>query len=328
MRPRSASNGARATRRPGTRRRRARRRRSRCAACGRTFRRDPAGVARADPRLRLPHVAAIAWALGWSVRSVAWMMRPFGSGLCQMTAWRDVPALAERGRWHVSKRRGRVGGRDGCGGSGERAVVAVGRESGAGAAREGDGTTRGLVADDVAIVTGSAQRRAFERQGCDVHRLRWVGRAWAGPAQAPGEGHPGAMEAVRRIVREPPPDGGPRRERSGERIRPLGQRKGPLEAGHRVRMGVVRLAEHRGRDTLLLRQAGVPHTNHRTAHAIGRWRVRSRSGRGFQRWAGGRQPAGEAPSRSPELRRTPLSNPMACANAPTAYGTDTARGVP
>ncbi|GIW00591.1 hypothetical protein [Roseiflexus sp.] len=205
--------------------------RSRCAACGRTFRRDPAGVARADPRLRLPHVAAIAWALGWSVRSVAWMMRPFGSGLCQMMAWRDVPALAERGRRHVRKRRGRVVGRDGCGGSGERAVVAVGRDSGAGAAREGDGTTRGLVTDDVAIFTGSAQRRAFERQGCDVHRLRWVGRAWAGPAQAPGEGHPGAMEAVRRIVREPPPDGGPHRERSGERIRPLGQRKGPLESG-------------------------------------------------------------------------------------------------
>ncbi|MDH7488589.1 MAG: transposase [Anaerolineae bacterium] len=240
---------------------------------------------------------------------MAWIVGLFGICLCHMTVWRDVQTLAERVRQKVRKRRVRVLGLDGLlgevRGEGRGTVVAVDMGTGEPVnlveidERDVEAVVawlrplveemgiQVLVTDDLATYKVIAERLELEHQVCDFHLMRWVGRALKGLEKELGEEYQGAIEEVRRIVREKPPDGGHQLERIWESIRPLWRRrKGPLEAVHRFRMLLVRLAENWESYTLFLKQEGVPRTNNRTEQAIGRWRVPSRSVRGFKSWEG------------------------------------------
>jgi hypothetical protein len=55
---------------------------------------------------------------------------------------------------------------------------------------------------------------------------------------------------------------------------------------YRLPQLVLRLSEHWGRYRLYQERSDVPRTNNRTEQAIGRWRTRSRSVRGFKSAAG------------------------------------------
>lgn len=283
--------------------------RYRCTACGRTFRHYPAGVDKADQSLRLQQLATIMWALGLSLRAVVWVLGVFGIRLCHMTVWRDLQAQAERVRRRMRKRRVRVIGLDGMFGKvrgrGQGVVVAVDMGTGEPVVlmklEEDDVDAvvaslrplveemgiRVLVTDDLSAYRVVAEKLGLEHQVCDFHLMRWAGRALKGFEKELGAEYAGVIEEVRRILREKPPDGAHQLERIWESIHPRWRkRKGPADAVHRFRLMLVRLMENRERYTLFLKQEGVPRTNNRTEQAIGRWRVRSASARGYKSWEG------------------------------------------
>ena len=72
--------------------------RYKCAQCNRTFRHYPSGVTRADQSQRLIVLAAVAWALGLSTRSIQWLFDKFGAGIGKSTALRDVRTVSEQQR--------------------------------------------------------------------------------------------------------------------------------------------------------------------------------------------------------------------------------------
>jgi transposase len=70
--------------------------RYRCSECERTFRFYPTGVDRSEQTQRIKQLAALAWAMGLSVRDVVEVMDDLGVNLSRMTVWREGRALAER----------------------------------------------------------------------------------------------------------------------------------------------------------------------------------------------------------------------------------------
>jgi hypothetical protein len=55
---------------------------------------------------------------------------------------------------------------------------------------------------------------------------------------------------------------------------------------YRLRLLILRLQDNWAKYTLDQRDPGVPSTNNGTERAIGKWRIRSHSTRGFKSWAG------------------------------------------
>jgi transposase-like protein/DNA-directed RNA polymerase subunit RPC12/RpoP len=280
-------------------------RRYRCGSCGRTFRHYPDGVERADQSVRLQQLAAITWALGLSLRGVTGLFGAFAVRLCHMSVWRDVQRVAEAMRREARKRRVRVLGVDGVygkvRGNVQGMVIAVDMGTGKAVAlaeideHDADALMAWLrplveqlgveviVTDDLGVYGAAGERLGVEHQVCEFHLLRWVGRALRGLEGELGEEYREKIEEVKRIVRELPPDGARQLQSLWESIRPLWRkREGPLEAVHRLRMLILRLAENWERYTLFLRREDIPATNNRTEQAIGRWRVRSKSVRGFK----------------------------------------------
>ncbi len=284
-------------------------RRYRCGGCGRTFRHYPQGVDKGDRSVRLRQLAAIGWAFGLSLRKVTGLLGVFAVVLCHMSVWRDVQELAEEMRRQAYHRRVKVLGVDGVygklRGKGQGMVVAVDMGTGVTVTvaqvdeRDMDAMIAWLkplieqlgvevvVSDDLATYGVIAESLEVEHQVCDFHLLRWAGRALNGLEREVGEEYREKIEEARRIIRERPPDGGWQLQRIWESIRPLWRKRDrPVEAVHRFRMLLVRLAENWESYTLFLKREGVPRTNNRTEQAIGRWRTRSKSVRGFKSWEG------------------------------------------
>jgi len=284
-------------------------RRYRCGSCGRTFRHYPEGVTKADQSIRLKQLAALMWALGLSLRGVTAVLGAFGVALCHMSVWRDVRLLAEAIRQEMAKRRVKVLGVDGVygkvRGKGQGVVIAVDMGTGRSVAvaqideHDTDAVmvwlgalakqlgVEVIVTDDLSVYGVVTEKIGVEHHVCDFHLARWVSRALRGLQKELGEEYRETIEEVWRIVREKPPDGQWQLQMIWEGIRPpRRKREGPMKAIHRLRMVVLRLAENWDRYTLASRREGVPGTNNRTEQAIGRWRVRSRSVRGFKSWEG------------------------------------------
>ena len=104
--------------------------RYRCSDCGRTFRHYPPGIDRSGQTQRMRGWAALAWALGLSLRSASHLLAAFGVSISRMSARRDVQ---EAGRNARKKQAGRTRGHMTVVGAdetvvrvkGEKAVVGV-----------------------------------------------------------------------------------------------------------------------------------------------------------------------------------------------------------
>ncbi len=284
-------------------------RRFRCCDCGRTFRHYPEGVSRADQSLRLQQLAAICWVLGLSLRGVTGILGAFGIRLCHMSVWRDVQALAEVWTLPPPPQGVRVLGVDGfyasIKGEGSGMVVAVDMGSGEPVAlaridekdrpslfawlevlKEELGVEV-LVSDDFNSYSTAAERLDLEHQICRFHYLRWVNRLlnrlqkqlddeWADP-----------LDEVRQLLEDLPPDGGRRLFQLYRQVKaPPRIRNQPMSPLSRLQKLLLRLSDNWSSYRLFLEQDDVPATNNATERTIGRWRIRSRSVRGFKSWSG------------------------------------------
>ena len=83
--------------------------RYRCSDCGRTFRHCPEGVDRSGQTQRMRGWAALAWALGLSLRSASHLLAAFGVSVSRMSVWRDVQEAGRNARGkHAGGARGQV----------------------------------------------------------------------------------------------------------------------------------------------------------------------------------------------------------------------------
>jgi len=284
-------------------------RRFRCCDCGRTFRHYPEGVGAADQSLRLQQLAAICWVLGLSLRGVTGILGAFGIQLCHMSVWRDVQALAEVWTLPPPPQGVRVLGVDGfyasIRGVGSGLVVAVDMGSGEPVAlaridekdrpalfawlevlKEELGVEV-LVSDDFNSYSTAARRLELDHQICRFHYLRWVNRLLNRLQKQLDDEWADALDEVRQLLEDLPPNGGQRIFQLYRQVKaPPRIRNQPMSPLSRLQKLLLRLSDNWSSYRLFLEQDDVPATNNASERTIGRWRIRSRSVRGFKSWSG------------------------------------------
>ena len=96
-----------------------------------------------------------------------------------------------------------------------------------------------------------------------------------------------ALDEVQQLVAQPPPDGPQRLFALWQQLaEPRGPLKQPESALHRFREIVGHLMDYWPEYVLYQHKEDVPSTNNGTERAIGRWRSRARTVRGFKSWTG------------------------------------------
>lgn len=290
------------------------------AGCKATFRHYPDGVDAADMSLRLRLLAALAWSMGLSLRGVGTIFSAFGAelGVSRMSVWRAVQSLAEKMRRHLgtsqTKHKVRVLGVDGAWvrlrgkttgvmvavdmGNGQMVQMEVLNE------RDPEAVCQWLrplveelgvevmVTDDLNIYDGVSEQLGVERQVCQFHMLRWVGKALRELEVQIEEEWPDfnwMLDQVRVLVNDLPQRGDEQLLLMWEAIqKECGSRPQKEEANalHRLAGLLIRLCEHWKRYRLFLtdrgRELGVPSTNNLTEQMIGNGKVRSRTVRGYK----------------------------------------------
>jgi transposase-like protein len=281
--------------------------RYRCCRCRHSFRVYPDGVDRATQTLRLRSLAAATWALGLSLRAVVAVFGAFGTELSRMSVWRDGHAIAQQVRTSRQAQHVRVLGVDGTGsrysGQGTGVVVAVdlGRGVPIAVAELDEKDPQAVIAwlrplvrelgvevivtDDLGSYRRVVEELDVYHQACLWHLWRWVGRALAGL-----EPHlptwTEVIAEVGQLVRTLPVDGAQRLLQRWAQLPAEGAAFRQKTALDRLRQIIWHL--HHGWQTyrLTLEQTDVPTTNHGTEQAIGRFKGRSKSMRGFKAWSG------------------------------------------
>lgn len=284
-------------------------RRFRCCDCGRTFRHYPQGVGPADQSLRLQQLAAICWVLGLSLRGVTGILGAFGIQLCHMTVWRDVQALAAIRSLPAPPQGVRVLGLDGFYASikgvdtGMVVAVDMGTANPVALARidEKDRSAlfawlellqeelgvEVLVSDDFNSYFVAAEQLGLDHQICRFHYLRWVNRLLNRLQKQLDDQWEQLLDEVRFLLQELPPDGGRRLFQLYRQVKaPPRVRDQPMSTLSRLQKLLLRLSDNWHAYRLFLEQNDVPATNNATERVIGRWRIRSRSVRGFKSWSG------------------------------------------
>lgn len=284
-------------------------RRFRCSDCRHTFRHYPEGVGPADQSLRLQQLATICWVLGLSTRMVTGVLGAFGIQLCHMSVWRDVQGLAESWSVPAPVRGVRVLGVDGfyasIKGRDSGMVVAVDMGTGAPVALaridEKDRPAlfawlevlkdklgvEVLVSDDFNSYFTAAQRLDLDHQICRFHYLRWVNRLLSRLQKQLEHEWDELLDEVRFLLQELPPDGGRRLFQLYRQVKaPPRIYNQPMHPLARLQKLLLRLSDNWRSYRLFLEQHDVPVTNNATERVIGRWRIRSRSVRGFKTWSG------------------------------------------
>jgi len=283
--------------------------RYRCSTCRRTFRHYPAGIERADQSLRLQQLAALCWQFGFSTRKVSGLFNAFGVALAHMSVWRDVQQCAATLRQTKPRPALRVLGVDGVYGrvAGQPYVATIAVDPGTGhliTLAEVDEHSveqvvawlkpwveelgiEVLVSDDLAEYGHVAEQLGLQHQVCHFHLIRWVERA---VRELQGELHVkwhGMLERLGQLVRELPMTGSHELFAFYEQVPTIRKRRraraSPL---YRLKQLVLHLSEHWSKYRLYQERSDVPRTNNRTEQAIGRWRTRSRSVRGFKSSSG------------------------------------------
>lgn len=272
-----------------------------CTQCRRTFRHYPQGIERADQSLRL-QLAALCWQLGFSTRNVSGLFNAFGIALAHMSVWRDVPQRATA--WCQTKPRpalrvlgvyGRVAGQPHAAtlavdpGTGRLITLAEVDEHSVEQVVAwlkpwvAEWGIEVLVSDDLAEYGQVAEQWGLEHQVCHFHLIRWVERALR---ELEGELHvkwQGLLERLRQLVQEWPVTGPPELFAYYEQLPAVRKRhRGRASPLYRLKQLVLHLSEHWSEYRLYQERTDVPRTNNRTEQAIGRWRTRSRSVRGFK----------------------------------------------
>jgi transposase-like protein len=281
--------------------------RYRCTQCQRTFRHYPEGLTAARQSQRLVCLAALCWVLGLSLRGTSAIVSVFPVALSHTSVWQDVQAQAAVLKRRLP-RRVRVLGIDGVypklRGQEQPVVVAVdlgtGQPLALGALHEKDWRAvvawlqplvqewgvEVLVSDDLKELAVAARRLDLAHQVCHFHVLRWVWRALADlRKQLPDEHHP-LVDEVWQLMKDRPPAGRTRLYGLWQGIAVRRSRERQTSALYRLRLLILKLMENWEKYTLDQRRSDVPSTNNGTEQAIGKWRIRSHSTRGFKSWAG------------------------------------------
>lgn len=283
--------------------------RYRCCGCRRTFRHYPQGVDRADQTQRLRKLAALGWVLGMSLRGVAMFLSAIDVTVSHMTVWRDLQEqaklLEKRRRWQSV----RVLGLDGAyplAKGGKRSVivavdlgngqpVALGRvdESNPEAVRRWlEPLVKRLgvsviVTDDLASYRVVAEKLELEHQVCQFHVRRWVGRTLYELRETVPKEWLWVLDEVGGLLSELPPEGSRRLFELWKQIpeRRVGQ-SGLLTPLSRLRNLLIRLSEHWDSYRVFDWHKEVPWTNNGTEQVIGKFKMRSRTVRGYKSWPG------------------------------------------
>jgi hypothetical protein len=281
--------------------------RYRSTECGRTFRHYPDGLSSAHQSQRLVQFAALCWVLGLSLRGTSAILSAFPVALSHTSIWWDVQALSRRLKRRLP-RPIRVAGLDGVypkvAGVEQPTLIVVdmgtGQTMALAAIHEKDWRrtmqwlkplmdewgVEVLVTYDLKEFAMAVDHLGLEHQICRFHTMRWVWRALTELRKQLGEEHHDLLDQVWQILKTRPPDGQKRLFALWQGIevrRQRDQRASPL---YRLRLLILRLHDNWPKYTLDLRRADVPPTNNATERAIGKWRIRSRSTRGFKSWAG------------------------------------------
>jgi len=279
--------------------------RYRCTGCRKTFRDYPLGITAAAQTDRMRFLCTLIWRIGASLRQTTGLLGVWQRSVCHMTVWRDIQWAAVR---RPAKEQVRIAGLDAfyCKIKGKSAGLMVMVDMGDGqpvalaevaeenpeqllawlqplAERYG---VKVIVTDDLSSYPVVAHELELKRQACRFHVLRWMMLALQESEAALGEAWQDTIDEVRRIIRHLPDHGPHLLHLLWKRIVPP---KGPSPealAVARLRLVVLRMAENWDQYALFLAEEGVPTTNNATERAIGRWRNRSKTTRGFKSEAG------------------------------------------
>lgn len=280
--------------------------RYRCTHCGKTFRDYPRGITRADQTERMRFLCALIWKIGASLRQTTGLLGIWKPTVCHMTVWRDIQWAALR---RPRKEKVQVAGLDGFYtkikgkdtglmvmldmGDGQPVELAEVAEANPEklaewllplAERYG---VEVLVTDDLFSYPVVAHDLALKRQVCRFHALRWMMLTLKECETTLGEAWQDTIDEVRRIIRHLPENGPHLLHLLWKRIVPLdGPRTEEALAVARLRLLVLKMSENWQQYALFLAEPGVPTTNNATERAIGRWRIRSKTTRGFKSLAG------------------------------------------
>jgi hypothetical protein len=135
-----------------------------------------------------------------------------------------------------------------------------------------------VVTDDLASYPVVAHELELKRQVCRFHALRWMMLALK-----ECETWQETIDEVRRILHNLPNDGPHLLHLLWKRIvPPKGPRTPEGDGVARLCLLVLKLSENWQQYALFLNEPGVPTTNNATERAIGRWRTRSKTTRGFK----------------------------------------------
>jgi hypothetical protein len=143
-----------------------------------------------------------------------------------------------------------------------------------------------LVSDDLKELDMAACQLDLAHQVCHFHLLRWLWPAFEKLRKQLKEEHHGLLDEVWQLAKARPPDGRTRLYALWKGISAHRRRDQETSALYRLRLLILKLHDNWKKSTLDQREAGVPSTNNGTERAIGQWRIRSHSMRGFRSWAG------------------------------------------
>jgi Transposase IS66 family len=273
-----------------------------CTGCRKTFRHYPQGITCADQSDRMRFLCALMWKIGASLRMVTGLLGVWQRAVCHMTVWRDLQWAALR---RPAKAKVRVAGLDGfyCKVKGQEKGLMVmldmsdGQPVELGEVEEANPETllawllplaqqygvEVIVTDDQSSYPIVAHDLELKRQVCRFHALRWMMLALKECETTLGEAWQDTIDEVRRIIRNLPDDGPHLLHLLWKRIvPPKGERTPEGDALAKLRLLVLKMSENWQQYALFLAEQGVPTTNNATERAIGRWRNRSKTTRGFK----------------------------------------------
>ena len=142
------------------------------------------------------------------------------------------------------------------------------------------------LSDDLKEFALVAGRLQLAQQVCHFHLLRWLWRALEKFRQQLDEEHQALLDEIWQLAKTRSPGARTRLFELWKALSVRRRRDKQTSARYRLRLLILRLHENWDKYTLDQRDPSVPSTNNGTERAIGRWRVRSRSTRGFKSWAG------------------------------------------
>jgi hypothetical protein len=276
--------------------------RYRCTGCRKTFRDYPQGITSADQTDRMRFLCALIWKIGASLRQTTGLLGIWQRPVCHMTVWRDIQWAALR---RAAKAQVRVAGLDGFYtqlkgkdkglmvlldmGDGQPVALAEVSEANPDKLLEwleplvAQYGVEVIVTDDLSSYPVVAHELELKRQVCRFHALRWMMLALKECETTLGEAWQDTIDEVRRIIRVLPENGPHLLHLLWKRIvPPPGPRSPEGDAVARLRLLVLKMSENWQQYALFLAEKGVPTTNNATERAIGRWRTRSKSTRGFK----------------------------------------------